>query len=51
MRVPRFSCIVWGGGSTGGCVAIPQSDLLTVIRRLHRNAKIVIGTAADIATY
>ena len=40
-----------GRGSTGGCVAIPQSDLLTVIRRLHRNAKIVIGTAADIATY
>ena len=40
-----------GRGSTGGCVAIPQSDLLTVIRRLHGNAKIVIGTAADIATY
>ena len=40
-----------GKGSTGGCVAIPQSDLLTVIRRLHGNAKIVIGTAADIATY
>ena len=40
-----------GQGSTGGCVAIPQSDLLTVIRRLQNNAKIVIGTTEDIAKF
>ena len=39
-----------GRGSTAGCVAIPQADLVAMIQRLHDDTMIVIGTEIDITS-
>ena len=40
-----------GKGATGGCVSIPEYDMITVLKNLRKDAKIVIDYSENILSY
>ena len=44
-------CPISSGGATAGCISIPEANMITVLKKLRPDARIIIDTSGNISKY